>query len=126
MIVRNYINRIFFLLFVFLCATQVFAQVSYVSYYGKNKVQYGKFNWNIYKTEHFKLFHYIDNPQILKNIAEMAESAYQKISQDIKHALSVSITRPTQILSRQTFFLHRKGSWVSQSLLCTGSLSMEI
>ncbi len=91
MIVRNYIHRIFFLLFVFLCATQVFAQVSYVSYYGKNKVQYGKFNWNTYKTEHFKLFHYIDNPQILKNIAEMAESAYQKISQNIKHSLSAEV-----------------------------------
>jgi hypothetical protein len=88
--VRNYIGRILFL-FLFFCTTQVFAQFSYVPYYGKNKVQYGKFNWNTYKTEHFKLFHYIDNPQILKNIAEMAESAYQKISLEIKHALSKEV-----------------------------------
>jgi hypothetical protein len=91
MTVRNNIKRIFILLFVFLCVTQVFAQFSYVPYYGKNKVLYGKFEWNTYKTEHFKLYYYIDNPQILKNIAEMAESAYQKISQEIKHSLSAGV-----------------------------------
>jgi Tol biopolymer transport system component len=88
---RNYINRLFFPLFLFFCVTQVFAQFSYVPYYGKNKIQYGEFKWNTYKTEHFKLFHYIDNPQILQNIAEMAESAYKKISLDIKHSLSAEV-----------------------------------
>jgi len=88
---KNYINRLFIPLLLLLCVTQAFAQFYYIPYYGKNKVQYSKFNWNIYKSDHFNVFYYIDNPKILKNIVEMAESAYLKISQDVKHSLSAEV-----------------------------------
>ena len=64
------------------------AQLIYNPYYGKNKVLYGKFNWKTYSTEHFQLFFYVDNEQILKNIAETAESAYRKISEELKYELA--------------------------------------
>jgi WD40 repeat protein len=63
----------------------------YFPYYGKNKVLYEKFNWNSYKTEHFNIYYYTDSIKVLKNIAEMAESAYQKISTELKHPLSSSV-----------------------------------
>lgn len=88
---KKHINRLFILLLLSLCVTQVFAQFYYFPYYGKNKVQYSKFDWNIYSTEHFKIFHYVDNPDILKYIVEMCESAYVKISQDVKHSLSTEV-----------------------------------
>lgn len=88
---KNYIKRLIIPLLFFFCVTQLFAQFYYIPYYGKNKVQYSKFKWNTYRTEHFKVFHYIDNPQILKYIVEMAESAYLKISQEVKHSLSVEV-----------------------------------
>lgn len=88
---KHYIKHIFFLLFLILWAPLGFAQGIYFPYYGKNKVLYEKFNWNYYKTEHFHVYYYTDNIQVLKNIAEMAESAYQKISQELKHPLSAPV-----------------------------------
>jgi Tol biopolymer transport system component len=88
---KVYINRFFIPILLFLCVTQAFAQFYYIPYYGKNKVQYSDFNWNTYRTEHFKIYHYVDNPKILKYIVEMAESAYAKISQDVKHSLSAEV-----------------------------------
>ena len=88
---KKYINRLFILFLLSVCVTHAFAQYYYFPYYGKNKVQYSKFDWNIYRTEHFKIFHYIDNPDILKYIVEMCESAYVKISQDVKHSLSSEV-----------------------------------
>ncbi len=88
---KIYINRFFIPILLFLCVTHAFAQFYYVPYYGKNKVQYSNFNWNTYRTEHFNIFHYVDNTNILKNIAEMAESAYAEISQEIKHSLSAEV-----------------------------------
>lgn len=80
-----------FLIFSFLCISMSSAQFMYFPYYGKNKVLYEKFDWSHYKTEHFDIHYYVDNLQILKNIAEMAESAYQRISEDLKHQLTAPV-----------------------------------
>ncbi|MCK4364330.1 MAG: hypothetical protein KAW85_05975, partial [Candidatus Aminicenantes bacterium] len=88
---KHYIKYIFFLFFLILCAPLSIAQTIYFPYYGKNKVLYEKFNWNSYKTEHFNIYYYTDSIKVLKNIAEMAESAYQKISTELKHPLSASV-----------------------------------
>jgi hypothetical protein len=63
------------------------AQFLYFPYYGKNKVLYEKFNWNHYETEHFDIYYYDNNIETLKTIAELAESAYQRISNDLKHSI---------------------------------------
>ncbi len=57
-------------------------------YYGKNKVIYETFSWKSYPTAHFRIYFYADEAQILKNIAELAESAYQKLSETLKHELA--------------------------------------
>ena len=31
------------------------AQTPYVPYFGKNRIHYDKFNWHIYKTDHFEI-----------------------------------------------------------------------
>lgn len=68
-----------------------FSQYIYTPFYGKNKVIYQKFDWSHYKTDHFDIYYYVDSDQTLKSIAEMAESAYQKISQNMKHPLSAPV-----------------------------------
>ena len=88
---KHYLRYIFFLFFLILCAPLSIAQTIYFPYYGKNKVLYEKFNWNSYKTEHFNIYYYTSSIKVLKNIAEMAESAYQKISTELKHPLSSSV-----------------------------------
>ena len=85
---KHYLKYIFFVFFLIIWVSLSFAQTIYFPYYGKNKVLYEKFNWNSYKTEHFNIYYYTGSIQALKNIAEMAESAYQRISAELKHPLS--------------------------------------
>ena len=57
-------------------------------YYGKNKVMYETFRWRSYPTEHFRIYFYAREPRALKNVAEVAESAYQKLTETLKHQLA--------------------------------------
>lgn len=86
------IRRCFLLfLFVLIGSNLSFSQMYYFPYYGKNKVLYSKFNWKVYKTDHFDIYYYADDTRDLKKIAALAESAYKSISEDIKHQLSASV-----------------------------------
>lgn len=64
------------------------SQIVYFPYYGKNKVNYDKFEWNHYRTDHFDIYYYEKDVKTLKRIADMVESAYKRISQELKHLLS--------------------------------------
>lgn len=71
--------------------TGIQAQFLYFPYYGKNKVQYQKFNWSHYQTAHFDIHYYIGRLDKVEKIAELAESAYLRISQEMKHELSAPV-----------------------------------
>jgi hypothetical protein len=64
------------------------AQTPFFPYFGKNRVKYDKFNWHIYKTEHFDIYYYPELEQHLERVASYAESAYQRISSELKHDLA--------------------------------------
>jgi hypothetical protein len=66
----------------------VVAQTPFVPYFGKNRVHYDKFEWHIYKTDHFEIFYYPSLEPHLERIASYAESAYQRISGELKHDLA--------------------------------------
>ncbi len=66
----------------------VTAQTPFVPYFGKNRVHYSKFEWHIYKTDHFEIFYYPALEPHLERIASFAESAYQRISGELKHDLA--------------------------------------
>ena len=95
----TYIKHLLFILLFAVLATQAFAQMFYYPYYGKNKVIYSKFEWDSYKTDHFEIYYYTKNLQTLQTVADMAESAYQKISDKIKHQLSA----PVPLIYYKTF-----------------------
>ena len=63
-------------------------QFMFYPYYGKNKVIYETFRWKTYPTDHFRIHFYADDPQTLKTIADLAESAYLSLSEILKHQLS--------------------------------------
>ena len=84
---KPYIKVPLYFVSLFLLASLCFSQFIYIPYYGKNKVLYSKFHWRHYETEHFDIYYYTENAMDLKYIAEMAESAYQKISNELKHQL---------------------------------------
>ena len=64
------------------------AQSSFAPYYGKNLIHYDKFDWHIYKTDHFEIYFYPENEQHLQRVASYAESAYQHVSSDLRHDLA--------------------------------------
>ncbi len=68
-------------------------------YYGKNKIIYETFGWRRYPTDHFHIYFYTENPALLKTVAELAEGAYQKLSDILKHQLS----RPVPLLFYTTY-----------------------
>ncbi len=63
-------------------------QTQYVPYYGQSKVRYDKFDWYIYRTDHFEIFFYPALEPHLQRIASYAESAYQHISGELQHDLA--------------------------------------
>jgi len=67
------------------------AQAQFIPYFGKNKVKYDDFAWRIYKTPHFEIYYYPEFEQHLARIASYAESAYQKVSSDLKHEIGFHI-----------------------------------
>jgi len=71
-----------------LAPAPVAAQTPFVPYFGKNRVHYDKFDWHIYKTDHFEIFYYPALEPHLERVAAAAESAYQRISGELKHDLA--------------------------------------
>ena len=78
----------FIALLLILASGAVSQEFRFYPYYGKNKVIYETFRWKTYPTEHFNIHFYADQPQTLKTLADLAESAYKKLSETLKHQLS--------------------------------------
>lgn len=78
------------------------AQTPFVPYYGKNRVKYDTFKWQIYTTEHFEIFYYPEIEPHLQRIASYAESAYQHVSSELKHDLAFKI--PLVLFKTQSEF----------------------
>lgn len=60
-------------------------------FFGRNKVQYEKFNWNVIQTEHFNIYYYDDFNEIAKIGANFAEEAYQDLKIKFNHVVTNKI-----------------------------------
>jgi len=67
------------------------AGAQFIPYFGKNKVKYDDFAWRIYKSPHFEVYYYPEFEQHLARVVSYAESAYQKVSSDLKHEIGFHI-----------------------------------
>jgi len=63
------------------------AQTPYVPYFGKNQLRFFKFEWKVYRTDHFDIYFYPSIEPHLERIAGYAENAYMHISTELKHDL---------------------------------------
>ena len=54
-------------------------------YFGRNKVQYGRFDFQIIQTEHFDVYYYPAERQAALDIARMAERSYFRLSKALNH-----------------------------------------
>ncbi|MGQ9471356.1 MAG: DPP IV N-terminal domain-containing protein [Candidatus Aminicenantales bacterium] len=63
------------------------AQQLFYPYYGKNKINYEDFHWKIYSTDHFSIYFYIQNLELVADLATAAERAYYRVSEALQHQL---------------------------------------
>ena len=67
------------------------AEAQYIPYFGKNKVNYDKFAWRVYKSPHFEVYYYPEFEQHLGRLVSYLESSYQHVSAELKHEVQQSI-----------------------------------
>ena len=62
-------------------------QPAFGQYFGRNKVQYEKFNYRVLKTEHFDVYFYPEEEQATKVAARMAERWYKRFARLFNYEL---------------------------------------
>jgi Tol biopolymer transport system component len=67
------------------------AAAQFIPYYGKNKVKYDKFNWHVYRSPHFEVYYYPEFEPHLGRLVSYAESAYERVSNELKHEIPFAI-----------------------------------
>lgn len=60
-------------------------------FFGRNKVQYEKFNWKVLKTDHFNIYYYDDFEELAEIGARYAEDAYEELKVKFNHIITVKI-----------------------------------
>jgi hypothetical protein len=86
MIWRKNIFRVLSLLVLFLMFLNMHS-ILQAQYFGRNKVQYEKFNFKIMKTKHFDVYFYEQDMEVVKEAAMMAERWYARYSRIFNHEL---------------------------------------
>ncbi len=71
-------------------------------YFGKNKVQYTHFDWQVMTTEHFRIYFYDAEAEIAKIGARLAEDAYRATAMKFNHEVERKI--PLIIYSSPSYF----------------------
>lgn len=82
--------RAFTLAFLAVAATGITATVptAEAQYFGRNKVQYESFDFQVLKTEHFDIYYYPEEELAIEYAALMAERWYARLSRLLNHRLS--------------------------------------
>ena len=66
----------------------------YSFHFGRNKIQYENFDWNVLKTEHFDIYFYPEMQELAEHGAAFAEESYS----ELEHRFNFSITRRVPIV----------------------------
>jgi len=53
--------------------------------FGKNKIQYRDFQWNVKETAHFKIYYYKGEENLIPFASQVAEDAYKELSKDLNY-----------------------------------------
>ena len=88
-------TNIFSILFIGLMILAADSMSAFAQYYpfGKNRVQYEKFEWRYVQSTHFDVYYYGEkNYELAEFAAKSIESAYKQLSEDFDHEISNRIT----------------------------------
>ncbi len=71
-------------------------------YFGKNKIQYTDFKWQVMKTDHFEVYFYPQERMLAEAAAAMAERSYRELAAKFRQPLSRPI--PLILYSAHNYF----------------------
>jgi hypothetical protein len=71
-------------------------------YFGQNQVQYDRFKWNVFGTEHFLVYYYPEERKAALDAARMAERAYARLSRILDHQFREK--KPLMLFASRTDF----------------------
>ncbi|MCK4606772.1 MAG: PD40 domain-containing protein [candidate division Zixibacteria bacterium] len=71
-------------------------------YFGKNKVQYTSFDWQVMTTDHFRIYFYTEEAQLARIAARLAETSYRVLAERFNHEVGKKI--PLIIYSSPNYF----------------------
>ncbi|MFL5460392.1 MAG: peptidase S9, partial [Gemmatimonadales bacterium] len=57
-------------------------------YFGRNKVQYQNFNFKVLKTEHFDIYYYDREADVVNDVGRQAERWYERLSRVFNHSFT--------------------------------------
>ena len=105
---------------VLLCATLVtlslglfpLADTAQAQYFGRNKVQYENFDFEVMRTDHFDIHFYPEAREAVEETARMAERWYARLSRSFNHELS----------GRQTIILYADHPDFEQTTVLGGAI----
>jgi len=83
--------------------------VSAQFYFGKNKVQYTDFDWQVMTTDHFQIYFYKEESDLAEIAARSAEEAYDFLSGKFNHEIHSRI--PLIIYSNPNHFVQTNVTW---------------
>jgi len=83
---RNLHLRTVFLLIIL--SSIHFTAYSQFYFFGRNKVQYEKFDWKVLKTEHFDIYYYNETAHIAEIGGHFAEEVYDELKVKLNHILT--------------------------------------
>lgn len=89
-------------LLVVLLSLLVSAKASGQYYFGKNKVQYTDFGWQVLTTEHFNVYFYPEEKEIAEIGANFAEESYKFLENKFNHHIKKRL--PLVIYSSSNYF----------------------
>ena len=75
-----------FLVLSFFCVQVTEAQFNY--HFGRNKIQYEDFDWQVMKTEHFDIYYYPEMLELAEHGAFFAEEAYAELEHKFNFSLN--------------------------------------
>jgi hypothetical protein len=64
-----------------------FAAETHGQYFGRNKIQYTNFDWQVLKTEHFDIYYYAEMKELAEQGAAIAEEAYRWHESKFNHTI---------------------------------------
>jgi hypothetical protein len=82
---RSARNLVLAFLVTFSCSIPMLPQAAHAQYFGRNKVQYKSFDFQILRTEHFDIYYYDQERAAVVDAARMIERSYARLSKLLQH-----------------------------------------